>query len=107
MQAVLREKGLLLAEGKMVDATLIRAPSSTKNREQKRDPEMSSTKKGIQWCVSRTQAADLWCCTKDGRRPPEASLQEQASGHPVLLRSKRRGGKPSGISRPLRMAGMC
>lgn len=38
--------------------------------------------------VSRTQAADLWCCTEDGSRPPEAGLQEQASNHPVLLRSK-------------------
>ena len=49
VQGVLREKGLLLAEGKMVDATLIHAPSSTKNRDQNRDPEMSSTKKGNQW----------------------------------------------------------
>jgi hypothetical protein len=38
--------------------------------------------------VSRTQAADLWCCTEDGSRPPEAGLQGQASNHPVLLRSK-------------------
>ena len=49
VQAVLREKGLLLQEGKTVDATLIHAPSSTKNRDRKRDPEMSSTKKGNQW----------------------------------------------------------
>ncbi len=48
-QAVLREAGLLLQEGRMVDATLIHAQSSTKNRDQKRDPEMSSTKKGNQW----------------------------------------------------------
>jgi IS5 family transposase len=32
-----------------VDATIIHAPSSTKNREQKRDPEMHQTKKGKQW----------------------------------------------------------
>lgn len=88
VQVMLREQGLLLQEGKTVDATLIHAPSSTKNRDRKRDPEMSSTKKGNQWCVSRTQAADLWCCTEDGSRPPEAGLQEQASNHPVLLRSK-------------------
>jgi IS5 family transposase len=49
VQSVLREKGLLLQEGKTVDATLIHAPSSTKNRDRKRDPEMSSTKKGNQW----------------------------------------------------------
>jgi IS5 family transposase len=49
---------------------------------------MHQVKKGNQWRVSRTQAADLWCCTKDGSRPPEAGLQEQASNHPVLLCSK-------------------
>jgi IS5 family transposase len=84
----LAHKGLLLREGTIVDATLIAAPPSTKNAEKKRDPEMHQTKKGNQWCVSRTQAADLWCCAEDGSRPPEAGLQEQASNHPVLLRSK-------------------
>ena len=74
--------------GTIVDATIIAAPSSTKNEDKARDPEMHQTKKGKQWCVSRTQAADLWCCTEDGSRPPEAGLQGQASNHPVLLRSK-------------------
>ena len=84
----LADKGLMMREGTIVDATLIAAPPSTKNRTKARDPEMHQTKKGKQWCVSRTQAADLWCCTEDGSRPPEAGLQEQASNHPVLLRSK-------------------
>lgn len=44
--ALLAEKGLLLRQGTIVDATLIAAPPSTKNRERKRDGEMSSTKKG-------------------------------------------------------------
>ncbi len=85
---LLQHKGLLLKTGTVVDATLIAAPSSTKNASGERDPEMKQSKKGNQWCVSRTQAADLWCCTEDGSRPPEAGLQEQASNHPVLLRSK-------------------
>ena len=85
---ILQAKGLLMRTGTVVDATLISAPSSTKNAEGDRDPEMKQTKKGNNWCVSRTQAADLWCCTEDGSRPPEAGLQEQASNHPVLLRSK-------------------
>lgn len=46
---LLTSKGLLMREGTIVDATIIAAPSSTKNKEQKRDPEMSSTKKGNQW----------------------------------------------------------
>lgn len=45
----LEAKGLLMREGTIVDATIIAAPSSTKNKEQRRDPEMSSTKKGNQW----------------------------------------------------------
>src|SRR5262245_25569196 len=88
VNALLAERGLLMREGTLVDATIIAAPSSTKNKEKQRDPEMHQTKKGNQWCLSRTQAADLWCCTEDGSRPPEAGLQEQAPNHPVLLRSK-------------------
>jgi transposase, IS5 family len=45
----LTEKGLLLREGTIVDATIINAPSSTKNQEKKRDPEMRSTRKGNQY----------------------------------------------------------
>jgi IS5 family transposase len=45
----LADKGLLLREGTIVDATLIAAPPSTKNAEKKRDPEMHQTKKGNQW----------------------------------------------------------
>lgn len=45
----LEQNGLLLREGTIVDATIIEAPSSTKNREKKRDPEMHQTKKGGQW----------------------------------------------------------
>lgn len=48
--ARLAGKGLMLWEGTIDDATLIAAPSSTKNREEKRDEEMHQTKKGRQWC---------------------------------------------------------
>jgi IS5 family transposase len=46
---LLQAKGLKLSGGTIVDATLIAAPSSTKNAEQRRDPEMKQTKKGKQW----------------------------------------------------------
>jgi IS5 family transposase len=49
INAHLAKKGLLLREGSIVDATLIAAPPSTKNREGKRDEEMHQTKKGQQW----------------------------------------------------------
>ena len=42
-------KGELLRGGTIVDATLITASPSTKNKAQKRNPEMSSSKKGNQW----------------------------------------------------------
>jgi IS5 family transposase len=45
----LSEKGLLLREGTIVDATIINAPSSTKNQDKTRDKEMRQTKKGNQW----------------------------------------------------------
>ena len=46
---LLGAKGLLLRRGTAVDATLISAPSSTKNDSGERDPEMKATKKGNQW----------------------------------------------------------
>jgi len=49
INAHLSERGLLLREGTIVDATLIAAPSSTKNEKGERDPEMHQTKKGNQW----------------------------------------------------------
>jgi IS5 family transposase len=49
VNALLARKGLLLKRGSIVDATIIAAPSSTKNIEGQRDPEMHQTKKGNQW----------------------------------------------------------
>lgn len=46
---VMEETGHVMRGGTIVDATIIDAPSSTKNAEKKRDPEMHSTKKGNQW----------------------------------------------------------
>ena len=46
---ILEKRKLILKKGTIVDSTLIAAPSSTKNREKKRDPEAHSTKKGKQW----------------------------------------------------------
>jgi IS5 family transposase len=45
----LQSKGVRITTGTIVDATIIEAPSSTKNRDQARDPEMHQTKKGNQW----------------------------------------------------------
>ena len=49
VNAHLGRKGLSLRGGTIVDATIIAAPSSTKNRDGERDPEMCQTRKGNQW----------------------------------------------------------
>lgn len=49
VNARLESAGLIMHGGTIVDATIINAPSSTKNKEGKRDPEMHQTKKGNQW----------------------------------------------------------
>ena len=49
INGTLAAQGLLLKTGSVVDATLIAAPSSTKNQDGRRDPEMHQTKKGNQW----------------------------------------------------------
>ncbi|MBV0893589.1 IS5 family transposase [Paracoccus sp. Z118] len=49
VNAHLTDKGITLRSGTLVDATIIDAPSSTKNKARARDPEMSSTKKGNDW----------------------------------------------------------
>jgi transposase, IS5 family len=46
---VLQDQGMKVGTGTIVDATIISAPSSTKNAEKKRDPEMHQTRKGQQW----------------------------------------------------------
>ncbi len=66
VNAHLTRKGLLLKRGSIVDATIIAAPSSTKNAQGERDPEMHQTKKGEQWYfgIKRTSAwtpTAAWC----------------------------------------------
>ena len=47
--AMLEERGLLMRQGTIVDATIVAAAPSTKNKTKTRDPEMHQTKKGNQW----------------------------------------------------------
>ena len=49
VNAMLESRGCMMHGGTIVDATIIRAPSSTKNATGERDPEMHSTKKGNEW----------------------------------------------------------
>ena len=47
--AALMERGLILKKGTIVNSTIISAPSSTKNKEKKRDPDAHQVKKGNTW----------------------------------------------------------
>jgi IS5 family transposase len=49
VKAYLKDRGMEMRQGTIIDATLIAAPSSTKNNARERDPEMHQTKKGNQW----------------------------------------------------------
>ena len=49
INAHLDDQGLILKEGTIVDASIIAAPTSTKNKARERDPEMHQTKKGNEW----------------------------------------------------------
>lgn len=49
VNAYLQENNLFVSKGTIVDATLIDAPTSTKNKDKQRDPEMHQTRKGNQW----------------------------------------------------------
>jgi len=61
VNAHLADKGIKLCSGTLVDATIIDAPSSTKNKAKARDPEMSSTKKGNDWYFgSEEDRKSIW-----------------------------------------------
>ena len=61
--AALMERGLILKKGTIVDSTILSAPSSTKNKEKKRDPDAHQVKKGNTWHFGRRISA--WTRTAD------------------------------------------
>lgn len=62
----LSDEGLLLRGGTIVDATIIHAPPSTKNKERTRDPEMHQTRKGNQWYFGMKAHIGVgWMRTRD------------------------------------------
>jgi IS5 family transposase len=77
VQEHLQERGLRIGRGTIVDATIVQAPSSTKNGKQKRDPEMHQTRKGKQWCVSRTRAQARDAVPKMGDGLPKSAYRSR------------------------------
>jgi transposase, IS5 family len=73
----LEGRGIRITTGTIVDATIIHAPSSTKNANKERDPEMHQVKKGNQWCVSRTRAQARDAVLKMGDGLPEPAYRSR------------------------------
>jgi IS5 family transposase len=59
VNALLKERGLLMSQGTLIDATLIAAPRAMKNKTRERDPDMHQTKKGNQWHPSASLRTGL------------------------------------------------
>ena len=57
VKAHLKANGMAMEQGTIIDATIIAAPSSTKNEKRERDPEMHQTKKGNQWSYGMSPQA--------------------------------------------------
>ena len=81
INAHLAEQGLLMRAGTIVDATIIAAPSSTKNQGKARDPEMHQTQKGNQWHSGMNAGRRMTTCRPEPVRchirqvdsPPDGS----------------------------------
>jgi len=77
MNEYLESRGIRISRGTIVDATILHAPSSTKNRSGERDPEMHQTRKGKQWCVSRTRAQARDAVPKMGDGLPKSAYRSR------------------------------
>ncbi len=88
----LQKQGIRITTGTIVDATIIHAPSSTKNREKKRDPEMHQTKKGQQWYFGMKAHVGVDSPTKIFHSAVvTAANMADATVLPELCMEKRRG----------------
>src|SRR5207245_6112206 len=76
----LQAQGVRITTGTIVDATILHAPTSTKKREQQRDPEMHQTKKGKQ-CFRSSPVGREFRVGCRSRTAPSCSRSEQWFGH--------------------------
>ena len=83
INAHLAERGLFLREGTIVDATLIAAPPSTKNKERARDTEMHQTKKGKQWHFG--MKVDIGIVAQIMGHAPSATAERHYINRPLEL----------------------
>ena len=97
--AMLEDKQLLMREGTLIDASIIAAPSSTKNRRRERDPEMHQTKKGNQWYFGMkahigTDDASGLVHSVEGTA---ANVSDISQAHALLHGRERRAGADAGL----------
>ena len=98
--ALLEEKKLLMREGTLMDASLIAAPSSTKNRRRERDPDMHQTKKGNQWYFGMkahigTDAASGLVHSVEGTA---ANVSDISQAHALLHGGEKTAGADAGYT---------
>ena len=96
IDAQLEAQGLRFREGTIVDASIIEAPSSTKNRARERDPEMHQTKKGNQWHFGMKAHIGVDCETGivHSMTATAANFHDVTEAHNLL-----HGGRDGGVGR--------
>jgi IS5 family transposase len=98
--ALLEEKQLLMREGTLIDATIIAAPCSTKNRRRERDPAMHQTKKGNQWYFGMKAhiGADEASGLVHSVEGTAANLSDISQAHALLHGQEKRAGADAGYT---------
>ena len=98
--ALLEEKKLLMREGTLIDASIIAAPSSTKNRRRERDPEMHQTKKGNQWYFGMKAhiGADEASGLVHSVEGTAANVSDLSQAHALLHGEEKRAGADAGYT---------
>jgi transposase, IS5 family len=98
--ALLEEKKLLMREGTLIDATIIAAPSSTKNRRRERDPDMHQAKKGNQWYFGMKAhiGADEASGLVHSVEGTAANVSDISQAHALLHGEEKRAGADAGYT---------
>jgi IS5 family transposase len=98
--ALLGEKQLLMREGTLIDATIIAAPCSTKNRRRERDPDMHQTKKGNQWYFGMKAhiGADESSGLVHSVEGTAANVSDISQAHTLLHGEEKRAGADAGYT---------
>jgi IS5 family transposase len=98
--ALLEEKKLLMREGTLIDASIIAAPSSTKNRRRERDPAMHQTKKGNQWYFGMKAhiGADEASGLVHSVEGTAANVSDLSQAHALLHGEEKRAGADAGYT---------